>query len=198
VRGPSSTADPDPAVVRRAQRGDRDALRTLLEAVSEPVRQWAFAHTPDPEEAADLAQDVCLLLLRKLPSFRGDSRFLTWLFTVTRNQALEGHRRSRRRERKIDRLELEYRAGESSEPEGPARIDRSRLGDLISAFVRELPRRQREVFQLSELQGLSSPEIGRILDLDPGSVRAALFKARRALRTRILNSHPEFVEEYLP
>ena len=100
--------------------------------------------------------------------------------------------------KKMDRYEVEYCTGRRGEPDVPGIIDRSRLGGLISAFVRELPPRQREVFQLSEFQGLSSPEIGRVLDLDPGSVRAALFKARRTLRSRILDSHPEFVEEYLP
>ena len=80
---------------------------------------------------------------------------------------------------------------------GGVQVDRERLGDLIAAFVRDLPERQREVFQMSDLQGLSSPEIGRVLELDPGSVRAALLKARRALRRKILEKHPEFVEEYL-
>ncbi len=198
MKGPSSKADPDPALIRRAQSGDRGALRALLEEVSEPVRQWAFAHTADGADAADLAQDVCLLLLKKLPSFRGDSRFLTWLFTVTRNQALEGYRRRMRSEKKMDRFEAEHLTRDRREPEAPTEVDRSRIRGMIRTFVLELPPRQREVFQLSEFQGLSSPEIGRVLELDPGSVRAALFKARRTLRSKILDSHPEFVEEYLP
>ena len=77
-------------------------------------------------------------------------------------------------------------------------MHRRTLGTLISTFVKDLPGRQREVFQMSELQGLNSPEIGKILKMDPGSVRAALFKARRTLRRQILQQHPEFVEEYLP
>jgi len=76
-------------------------------------------------------------------------------------------------------------------------MDRQRLGGILAEFVRELPERQREVFQLSEFQGMSSPEVGAILELSPGSVRAALLKARRSLRRKILESHPEFVEEYL-
>jgi RNA polymerase sigma factor (sigma-70 family) len=76
-------------------------------------------------------------------------------------------------------------------------VDKKRIGSLVQAFLVDLPKRQREVFQMAELQGLTSPEIGNILSLDPGSVRAALFKARRALRRRILESHPELVEEYL-
>jgi RNA polymerase sigma-70 factor (ECF subfamily) len=205
VKRASSRSDPDPVLIERAQRGDREALKDLLEDVSAPVRQWAFAHTGDSDEAADLAQDVCLLLLRKLPSFRGDSRFLTWLFTVTRNQALEGHRRRIRHEGKMNRLKEELRGPAGTAPgreaiasAADARIDRVRIGQLISTFVGDLPERQREVFQLSEFQGMSSPEIGVVLDLEPGAVRAALFKARRALRGKILDLHPEIVEEYLP
>ena len=80
---------------------------------------------------------------------------------------------------------------------GGARVDQERMRGLVATFIQDLPQRQREVFQLSEIEGLSSPEIGSILRLSPGSVRAALLKARRSLRRKILENHPEFVEEYL-
>lgn len=183
--------------MRKAQEGDRESLKALLEEIGPPVRQWALAHTGDPDSASDLCQEVFLLLLRKISSYRGEACFLTWLFSVTRNQALEEVRRKGRHEKKMDRFKVE--AGEiSSTPDGgEAQLDRKRMGEIITVFVRDLPQRQREVFQMSELQGLSSPEIGSILGLEPGSVRAALFKARRALRMKILEKHPEFVEEYL-
>ena len=161
------------------------------------VRQWALAHTGDADTAADLCQEVLLLLLKKISSYRGEARFLTWLFTVTRNQALEGSRRKGRHQKKMTRFKAEIGEGPSIPNPGEAQVDRKRLGELITAFSRELPQRQREVFQLSDLQGLTSPEVGSILGLDSGSVRAALLKARRSLRKKILDSHPEFVEEYL-
>ena len=193
-----SRPDPDPTLIRKAQQGDRDSLKALLEEVSRPVRQWALAQTGDPDTASDLCQEVFLLLLKKISSYRGESRFLTWLFTVTRNQGLEAARRAGRHDKKMTRFRAEIGDMHSASNPGGAGVDLSRLGDLVSTFVRELPERQRVVFQMSEFQGLSSPEIGDILELDPGSVRAALFKARRALRGKILDNHPEFVEEYLP
>jgi RNA polymerase sigma-70 factor (ECF subfamily) len=193
----SSRPDPDPGLVLRAQEGDREALKTLLEEVGPAVRQWAFAHTGDVDAASDLSQEVLVLLLRKISSYRGDARFLSWLFTVTRNQALEGLRRRGRRSKKMDRFKAEMGEGASAVNDGEAGVDRKRLGDLVRAFVADLPQRQREVFQMAELQGLTSPEIGAILELSPVSVRAALLKARRSLRRRILEDHPEFVEEYL-
>lgn len=197
MTGLSSRPDPDPKLIQKAQRGDRKSLEVLLKEVGPPVRQWALAHTGDPDSAADLAQEVFVILLRKLPSYRGDSRFLTWLFTVTRNQALEGVRRKGRHEKKMTRLKVENGGNASADPNPASDLDRERIGSLVAAFVHELPRRQREVFQMSEIQGFTSPEIGKILELDPGSVRAALFKARRTLRQKILENHPEVVEEYL-
>ncbi len=198
MKSPPSRIDPDPILIEKAQQGDRKALRSLLEEVGPPVRQWALAHTGDPDSASDLSQEVFLLLVRKISSYRGEARFLTWLFTVTRNQALEDTRRRGRQEKKMNRLKIEMeRIRETSNP-GATEVDRKRLGDLITTFVQELPARQREVFQLSELQGLSSPEIGVILEMAPVSVRAALLKARRSLRKKILEQHTEFVEEYLP
>jgi RNA polymerase sigma-70 factor (ECF subfamily) len=140
---------------------------------------------------------VFLLVLRKISSYRGEAKFSTWLFSVTRNQALEEARRKGRREKKMDRWRVEAGNGQSSWNRGDTGVDRQRLGSLIRTFVQELPERQREVFQLADLQGLSSPEIGEILGLAPVSVRAALLKARRSLRGKILERHPEFVEEYL-
>jgi RNA polymerase sigma-70 factor (ECF subfamily) len=197
LQSPGTQRDPDPALIGRAKNGDRAALRELLETVAPLVKRWALAHTGDPDAAADLCQDTLVQVLRKLGSFRGDSRFLTWLYSVTRNQALEEVRRRGRHERKMKRLRTETGRRSSDQPSGEASVDRERLGSLVQAFVTDLPRRQREVFQMADLQGMTSPEIGLVLGLSPGTVRVALLKARRSLRRKILEAHPEFVEEYL-
>jgi len=196
VRGPFTNPEPDPDLIRRARDGEQDALRFLLAEVAPLVSQWALARTGDPDDAADLSQDVLILMVRKLPSFRGNSKFSTWLFTVTRNQAIEQHRRRVRRERKVERFTTHLAAEETVTEAPDAGVDGGRIQEVLRTFLEELPQRQREVFQMAEIQGLSSPEIGEILDLAPGSVRAALFKARRTLRKRILAQHPEFAEEY--
>lgn len=191
-----SRPDPERQLIQKAQDGDEEALRALLLEVSPTVRQWALASTGDPEEAADLLQEVLILLVRKLSSYRGQSRFLTWLFSVTRNQAIEAGRRAARQRKKMERVSVLTLEG-SPEPDVAGSLDRRRISERVSAFLSELPDRQREIFQLSDLQGLSSPEIADILNVEPGTVRAALFKARRTLRRRILQDHPEFAEEYL-
>ena len=64
----------------------------------------------------------------------------------------------------------------------------------MTELFRGLPARQREVFHLTEVEGLAAPEIAERLGMSPVTVRAHLFRARRALRTRILARHPELAE----
>lgn len=189
--------EPDPALILKAKGGDQEALRSLIDSVSPSVGQWALAWSGDEDTAADLTQEVLILMIRKLDGFRGESRFLTWLFKVTRNQAIEAHRTEKRKERKMDRLRVDLNTAPSQTASPDTAVDARRIRSVLEIFLRDLPSRQREVFQMSEVGGLSSPEIGRILGLAPGAVRSALFKARRALREKILEKHPELVEEYL-
>jgi len=62
-------------------------------------------------------------------------------------------------------------------------------------LFRELPGRQREVFHLTEVEGLAATEVAERLGMNPVTVRAHLFRARRALRARILARHPELAED---
>jgi RNA polymerase sigma-70 factor (ECF subfamily) len=183
--------------VERARKGDQEALRHLLEEVTPAVQQWAMALCRNPDDAADLTQDVLILVVRKLPSFRGNSRFLSWLYTVTRNQGMDALRRYKRQERRMERFEARLPL-ETALPSVPgSEMDGNRIRELVRAFLEELPERQRQVFQLSEMQGFTSTDISQILGIRPGGVRAALHKARKAMRGRILEQHPELVEEYL-
>ena len=76
-----------------------------------------------------------------------------------------------------------------------ATVGQSTMVESIREFFMELPLRQREVFDLVELQGLTSPEAAERLGIEAVSVRAHLFRARKTLRTRILRSRPELVED---
>jgi RNA polymerase sigma-70 factor (ECF subfamily) len=74
------------------------------------------------------------------------------------------------------------------------RLHGSQIADVVTALFRQLPARQREIFSLADIEGVALVEIAERLGLDPGTVRAHLFRARRTLRARILTQHPELVE----
>lgn len=181
-------------LVCRARAGDDLALGALVEAAYPRVRRWTLVHTGDPSEADDLTQDVLIRMIRNLDSFQGDARFGTWLYSVTRNAATDRHRKRKRRARMAEDPDT-YAEMTPHAPADPAvSVERQELGSLLRAFFEELPERQREVFDLVELQGLATGEVAELLGIAPVSVRASLFKARRHLRARIIEERPEVAE----
>ena len=180
-----------PSLISGAQSGDRGAFSRLAELVQKKVRGWAESFTNDADDAEDVTQDVLILVHRRLPQFEGKSRFSTWLYTITRNVALDRRRRTKRRERRLESMEAPVTAVETREA-----FDENALASLILKYFDELPARQREVFELADIQGLSAPEVAARLGMKPVTVRANLFKARRTIRQRMLEHHSSLLEEY--
>jgi RNA polymerase sigma-70 factor (ECF subfamily) len=181
------------ALIDRARRGSTAAFAQLVALVHGPVRRWARRLTGDPDDADDIAQLVLLRLYERIDEFEGRSRLTTWLYRVTRNIALS---RRRTRER---RAALLARSAPPShvEPEVPA-PDPARIGALVRLHAASLSARQREVFDLADLQGIPTAEVAARLGVEPVTVRVTLMKARRAIRLRMLEAHPELLEEFEP
>jgi RNA polymerase sigma-70 factor (ECF subfamily) len=192
-----SADEPVEGLIRRAQGGDRAAFEELVRVHYSQIYRWAVSVTRDADDADDVVQEVLVRLLKRLKSYGGKSRFSTWLFQVTRNTALEQQRRRTRR----NKLLLGFRRDEpvsDSVTENPVeQMSTSDAVDQVRTMFEQLPARQREVFDLADLQGFDPKEIGEMLGMNPTTVRANLCKARRAIRAKILKRSPELAEEYL-
>ena len=194
----------DVGVVEAARGGDEDALRRLVTQAYPLVRRWTVVHGADSAELEDATQEVMLNVLRRLPSFRGESLFTTWLYRITRNVWIDRRKAASRRDRRVSELAPELgsaaekvAANARSPSENPGRA--LELADLRACIERafdELSARQREVFDLADVQGFTSTEIGEMLGLEPSSVRVTLLNARRALRTRLLRMDPDLAREF--
>ena len=182
-------------LVPRAQAGDRDAHEELLRRCHPVVYRWCLVHLGDPDDAADVAQEVLVRVYERLERFAGRSRFTTWLYQVTRNEAFSLRRQLGARLRLTHGL---TRTGPPpfEAPKSEAELDRAALADAARSELRRLPPRQREVFALADLDDVPPSEIALRLGMNPITVRAHLFRARRAIRARLLALHPDLVEDY--
>lgn len=181
-------------LAERARSGDDGALDTLLRRVQPQVYRWALVRTGSPDDADDVSQAVLLTLHRKLDDFQGRSRFTSWLYRMTMNEAIDNLRARAARERMREGVAAEPRP--PTGPPGVEDVTDARLVELVGTFFRDLPERQRQIFDLVDLQGLGRSEVAEMLEMNRSTVRVHLFRARRAIRRRILEGHPALADDY--
>lgn len=185
---PIPAAEPLEAMAARARAGDERAFAELATAVRAQVHRWALVRTGDADDADDVAQTVVIRLHRHLGTFEGRSRFTTWLYRLTATAALDWVKGRGRRERAHQASSAD--ALSAATDDRIAALENERTAALVRAFFAELPTRQREVFDLVDLQGFTPAEAGEMLEIEGVTARAHLFRARRAIRERILAAHP--------
>jgi len=180
------------ALVARATQGSSGAFTELASRVRSRVRDWAARVVHDDDDADDVAQQVLLKLHMRLREFEGRSRFTTWLYRMTLNTALNRRRVDRRRANLLLRITPQ---STTVTPEMDLR-ESDRIAALVRACLDELSHRERQVFEMADLKGVATGEIAAKLNLEPVSVRAALSRARKRIRLRMMEQHRHLLEEY--
>lgn len=183
----------DSQLASLAAAGDDSAFTTLVTRYQPAVFRWSLTFANEPDEAEDIAQEVFVRAHRQLSQYRSDGSLEAWLYAITRRAANQMLRTRKRR----SRLALSPGARPSrdvytTDPGG--RVDRERAAAVIREMFSQLPPRQREIFDLIDLQGLAPAEVAERTGMKPVSVRANLFKARSSIRARFLATHPSYSE----
>lgn len=178
-------------LVDRARAGDQEAFEQLVLDNQNRVYALAFRMVNQREEAADLAQEAFLKAWQGLPAFQGDSSFSTWVYRLTTNVCIDYLRRQKRRREVEPALSLDDEEADWTEPadwtqDPHRRLEQAERGRALSRGLASLPDHQRQVLVMRELSGLSYQEIGQALELDLGTVKSRIARARQALRKILL------------
>jgi RNA polymerase sigma-70 factor (ECF subfamily) len=165
----------DPLTIRRAINGDEAALRARWVAHAPRIDAVVRRLVGDPDQAADIAQEVWIQIFRALPSWRGDSQFSTWAHRIAVNRTLNALRSVRRLAKIETVMEDDTVAIEDD-------MDRSFLAESIDEAVQRLSPGARTVFVLHDVEGYTHEEIAQELGITAGGSKSQLFKARAKLR----------------
>lgn len=166
------------ADVRRAADGDHAAFERLYRDHVGRIHALC-ARMVDDEVAEDLTQEVFIRAWKKLDTFKGQSRFGTWLHRLAINHVLSRRETLRRRESHQARGE-----GLLSRLAAPSRRSSGHALDIERA-VRELPERARDVFVLYDVEGYSHDEIAEALGVSVGTSKSQLHRARMLMRRHL-------------
>ena len=194
------TREREQAVIRQILDGDVNAFEELMAAYEKNVYNLALRTVNDREDAADMAQEAFIKAYQSLSSFRGDSKFSVWLYRIVSNVCLDFLRRRNRRS--TVSLSVEDDEGEEAQLDIPdesfspeAQLERRLTREAVQRGLSGLPPDSRQILLLREIQGLSYEEIARVLDLEVGTVKSRLFRARKKLCAFLLKDGniPDYV-----
>lgn len=165
----------------------------FVERFKPTVFRWAAGLVPDRDDAEDIAQEVFVRVYQSHRSFAGSGTLEGWVYRITQRVA-HRHRQKVRRRGILGASAAAQPGTEVYTTDPGGRVDRDRTMMLIHASMCALPQRQREVFDLCDLQGRNPAEAAELLGVKAVSVRASLFKARQSIRRSILAAHPRYHE----
>ena len=176
-------------LARAAAGGDEAAFEELVRLHEKKVYNMAFRMCGNPEDAADAAQEAFLAAWRGLPGFRGEAGFSTWLYRLTSNAAIDRLRRTRRQraEASLDDEALRLDAVDGA-PSPQARAEGEELREAVLSGLAQLSDDHRQALTLRELQELSYEEIAAVLEVDLGTVKSRISRARGALRKILIKN----------
>ena len=173
-------------LIERARSGDQSAFRALYDAHVDRVYRLAYRISGDDHMAQEFTQDAFVRAFQKLDQFRGQSRFSTWLHSITVSVAINGSKKVRRLHTRHVALEPDL-TGEATAPPDPGL--RARIGQAIDA----LPDIYRTVFLMHDLEGYPHKDIAGTLGIPVGTSKARLSRARASLRGLLGEAAKEYV-----
>ena len=167
----------DSAAVARAQEGDGDAYRMLVERHSRGVFRLAYRLTGNQQDAEDVVQETLLKAFRQIKRYESRASFATWLRKIAANCSLD---LIRSRKRGQDETVMDILEGH--EP-GPDRLTySSQIQSRVTEAMNQLTQQERTAFVLRHFEGQSIKEISAALGLNANAAKHSIFRAVQKLR----------------
>lgn len=191
-------AEEDRVLVERAQQGDKEAFRQLVQRHQRRAFAIAIGLVRDEQDAREIVQEAFLRVYRNLERFKGGSAFFTWLYRIVTNLAIDLMRKPARREAELfDNPQL---ADEADSFTFVSRIDgadpldvvrRREIAERIQKALEELPSYHRAVIIMREVEGMSYQEMAEAMQVSKGTIMSRLFHARQKLQKALAECYRE-------
>jgi len=178
-----------------AETRDEAAFDEIVGRYSDRIYGFALRITRNTDDAEEVLQEVFLTLTKKLDTFRGESKFSSWLYRVTANASYMYLRSQKKHESNIS-LEKYYPYDEkgtlmgrimdkdwSSRPD--IIIFSKEALKIIDDSINEMPESYRAVFHLRDIEGLSNEEVANILEITIPTAKSRLHRGRLFLRDKL-------------
>ena len=170
-------------IITRCQQGEKDAFRWVVQTHQRMLFSLALKMLCDEEEAKDMVQETFIRVWQSIRNYNQEKAFTTWIYTIASRLCLDRLKRSRRITHvPDDELTLRRFASDS---DSQRELENQEWVAIVRTMAEGLSDKQRLVFTLCQLEGLSSEEAEQITGLDARQVKSNLYVARQTIRKRL-------------
>ena len=169
-------------IIRQCQGGSKDAFRWVVQTYQRMVFSLALKMLCDEEEAKDLVQETFLRVWQRIGDYDPQKSFTTWLYTIASRLCLD---RLKSMRHTIPLPEDESVLRRFAADDNQRSLENSEWVAIVRTMAEGLSTKQRLVFTLCQLEGLSSSEVEQITGLDARQVKSNLYVARQTIRERL-------------
>ncbi len=170
-------------IIQRCQHGDRSAFRVVVQAYQQMVFTLAFRLLCDEEEAKDIVQETLIKVWVNFKSYDPRQSLRTWIYTIAIRLCYD--RLKQRMYLAPLPEEEDYFVGYISDDETDKPLENHELLAVIKSLVKNLSPKQRMVFTLTHLEGMSSEEVSQVTGMDASKIKSNLYVARKTIREQL-------------
>ena len=184
--------DDDLAIVLRVKDGNGAAFEEIVHLYEKKIYTYTYRMTGSREDAYDLSQEIFLRAYKSLAFFKMESKFSTWLYRIAANICVDFFRKNKKHDETALTGETEdgpYEreiADRRFSPE--SELEKKQLREEMGKALQSLSREHRQMIVMRDINGLSYTEIAQALELEEGTVKSRIARARSSMRRLLLAS----------
>ena len=189
-----------PELIGQLQQGDESAFKKLVDEWQDMVYNTAFGIVQNADDADDITQEVFIQVYQSVSSFKGESKFSTWLYRITLSKALDHEKKMKRKKRFAfvqsifgNEVEEHNHPAEFNHP-GVQLEKKERAGELFHA-LKQIPDKQRIAFTLHKLEGQSYHEVAEIMNTSLYAVESLMARAKTNLKKVLKTYYQDKIPE---
>lgn len=170
------------SLIKRAIEGDNDAFESLMSAYERKVYALCLRMMGNRQDGEDAAQEAMVRIWQKLPQYRGEAAFSTWVYRVTASACTDAIRkRSLRAQPSLEAMREEGFEPQDGAPTPQQAVESAERREAMQRAIDGVPEQMRSVFLLRDVHGLSVEETARALNVSSGTVKSRLSRAREKI-----------------
>ena len=171
-------------IITRCQQGDKDAFRWVVQTHQRMLFSLALKMLCDEEEAKDMVQETFIRVWQRIRDYNPEKAFTTWIYTIASRLCLDRLKRMNRIIAMPDDAMVVRRFASNSDSQRT--LENQEWVAMVRTMAEGLSDKQRLVFTLCQLEGLSSEETEQITGMDAQQVKSNLYVARKTIRKRLI------------